>query len=131
MVFIIAEDYKNAKVDVIRDNENYLWVKMKDVQDVLGFKNIRDRLRRAMQDIFENKNLTEEQKQMDIRTKNEINKNLKNSQYTYVRNDTIEKIIKNCRGVKSSNDGINRLDREKPRENFRQLLVFKKVVMMD
>ena len=113
------------------DNENYLWVKMKDVQDVLGFKNIRDRLRRAMQDIFENKNLTEEQKKMYIRTKNEINKNLKNSQCTYVRNDTIEKIIKNCRGVKSSNDGINRLDREKQRENFRQLLGFKKVVMME
>ena len=38
MVFITAEAYKNARVDVIKDNENYFWVKMKDVQDGLGIK---------------------------------------------------------------------------------------------
>ena len=40
MVFITAEDYKNAGVDVIKDNGNYFWVKMKDVHDGLGIKNI-------------------------------------------------------------------------------------------
>ena len=40
MVFITAEGYKNAGVHVIKDNENYFWVKMKDFQDRLGLKNI-------------------------------------------------------------------------------------------
>ena len=35
------------------------------------------------------------------------------------------KIIKNCRGVKQSNDGLKRLDKENQRQNFRQLLGFK------
>ena len=62
MVFITAEAYKNSGVDVIKDNENYFWVKMKDVQDGLGKKNISDRLERTMQGIFESKKLTKEQK---------------------------------------------------------------------
>ena len=64
MVFITAEAYKNAEVDVIKDNEtnDFFWVKMKDVQDGLGLKNKGDRLRRLMQDIFENKSLTHKKK---------------------------------------------------------------------
>ena len=62
MVFITAEFYKNVVVDVIKDNNDYFWVKMKDVQDGLGIKNISDRLKRTMQGIFESKNLTKEQK---------------------------------------------------------------------
>ena len=64
MVFIAAEAYKNARVDVIKDNEtdNYYWVKIRDVQNGLGIKNMRDRLERNMQGIFEIKKLTEEQK---------------------------------------------------------------------
>ena len=40
MVFITADTYKNAEVDVIKDNEinDFFWVKMKDVQDGLGLK---------------------------------------------------------------------------------------------
>ena len=41
----------------------------------------------------------------------------------------MEKIIKNCRGVKKCNDGVNRMERENQRENqrenFRSLLDFK------
>ena len=37
----------------------------------------------------------------------------------------MEKIIKHCRGVKQCNDGINRIEKEKHRENFRTTLVFK------
>ena len=37
----------------------------------------------------------------------------------------MEKIIKNCRGVKHCNDGVNRLEKEKQRENFRTILGFK------
>ena len=60
-----------------------------------------------------------------IRTKNEINKNLKNNKFKYCRNDIAEKVFKSCRGVKKGHDKINRLDKEKERQNFRQLLGFK------
>ena len=34
----------------------------------------------------------------------------------------MKKIIKNCRGVKRCNDGINRIEKEKQRENVRGTL---------
>ena len=37
----------------------------------------------------------------------------------------MEKIIKNCRGIKKCNDGINRMKKEEQRENCRSLLGFK------
>ena len=37
----------------------------------------------------------------------------------------MEEVIKNCRGVKQYNDDITRFDKEKQRNNFRQLLGFK------
>ena len=74
MVFITVEDYKTAGLNVIKDSENYFWVKMKDVQDGLGIKNISDRLERTMQGIFESKKLTKEQKQKYVRSKNGISK---------------------------------------------------------
>ena len=37
----------------------------------------------------------------------------------------MEKIIKNCRGVKKCNDGVNRLDKEDQRQKFRILIGFK------
>ena len=63
MVFTTAEAYyKNAEVDVITvENENHFWVKMKDVQDGLGIKNMRDMIKQKMCGIFESKNLTKEQ----------------------------------------------------------------------
>ena len=36
----------------------------------------------------------------------------------------MEKIIKSYRGVKQCNDGVNRLEKEKQRENFRTILGF-------
>ena len=100
---------------------------MKDVQDGLGIKNISDTLTREMQGIFETKKLTKEQKKQYVKPKNEINKKLKNDKcnYKYAKIDRVEKVIKNCRGVKKSNDNVNRQDKEKQRENFRQLLGFK------
>ena len=83
-----------------------------------------DRLERTMQGIFKSKNLTKEQKKQYVRSKKEINKNLKDKKSNYCKNDIAEKIIKNRRGVKSTKDGVNRLDKEKQRENFRQLLGF-------
>ena len=121
MVFVTAESYKNASVHVIKDNENYFWVKMQDVQNGLGIKNISDRLENTMKSIFESKNLTKERKKQYVRSKNEITKNLKDKKSKYCRDDIAERVIENCRGVK----GNNKLDKEKQREHFRQLLGFK------
>ena len=71
------------------------------------------------------KNLLKNKKKQYIRSKNEINKNLKNDRFKYCKNNIAEKVIKNCRGNKKTNDDVNRLDKEKQRENFRQLLGFK------
>ena len=45
--------------------------------------------------------------------------------YKYAKNKPMEKIIKNCRGVKKYNDGVNRLDKEDQRQDFRIILGFK------
>ena len=37
----------------------------------------------------------------------------------------MEKLIKGCRVVKQCNDGVNRLGKEKQRENFKAILGFK------
>ena len=37
----------------------------------------------------------------------------------------MEKIIKNCRGVKRCNDGINRMEKINQKDDFRMLLGFK------
>ena len=47
------------------------------------------------------------------------------SKIKYVRSDLMEKIIKSCRGVKQRNYGVNKLEKEKQRENFRTILGFK------
>ena len=62
MVFTTAELYKNTGVDVIKDNriDGVFFgrgAKMKHVQNGLGLKIIRDRLRRSVQEqIRTNKN---------------------------------------------------------------------------
>ena len=69
---------------------------------------------------------TEEQKRKYIRTEEELTKqDTDDSKIKYVRSDLMEKIIKSCRGVKQCNDGVNRLEKEKQRENFRTILGFK------
>ena len=43
----------------------------------------------------------------------------------------MEKIIKNCRGIKKCNNGITRMKKEEQRENFRNLLGFKENDIMN
>ena len=62
MVFITIESYKNAGVNVIKDNQYYLWVQMKDVENRLGIRNISDLLIKEMEGIFETKKPAKEQK---------------------------------------------------------------------
>ena len=59
-----------------------------------------------------------------MRSEFEIIKDFGDNKSKYSKNDIMEKVIKNCRGVKKSNNGLNKLDKEKT-ENFRLLLGFK------
>ena len=66
-----------------------------------------------------------------IRAEQEVSKKTTDdSKIKYVRSDLMEKKIKNCRGVKKYNDGINRIEKEKGRENFRATLGFKEHEIM-
>ena len=124
MSFITAKDYANARVYTISvENKNYFWIRMFDVQKGLGLKSLYDLLRKELSRIYE----TKEQKKRYIKTRKEINKSLENDfNDKCVRNDLIEKVIKNCRGVKKCNDDINKIEKKSKRENFRSLLGFKK-----
>ena len=132
-VVITVETYKNAKVHTITvKNKILFWVKMMGVQKGLGIKNIHDLARKEVCGIFETKNFTAEQKKKYIRTESEITKKpADDSKYKYARSDLMEKIIKNCRGVKKFNDDINRMKKEEQRENFRILLGFKENDIMN
>ena len=133
MVVITVQAYKNAEVRPITvKNKKLFWVKMCDEQKGLGIRNIYDLARKEVCGIFETNNFTEEQKTKHIRTEREITKILTdNSKFNYARSDLMEKIIKNCRGVTKCNDGINRMRKEKQRDNFRTLFGFKENDIMN
>ena len=127
MVVITFEAYQNARVHTIAaKNKDFFWVKLKDVQDRLGIKNISYPLRKEICGRFVIKDLTGKQKIKYIRSEYEITKNFKDSDlYKYAKNKLMEKLIKNCRGVKKCNDGVNRLDIKGQRRDLRILLGFK------
>ena len=74
--------------------------------------------------MFQSKNPTEEQIRKYKRSEKELDKK-SNSSFKYVCSDLMSKIIKNCRGVKKSKDGIKRKEKEKDRKNFRSALYLK------
>ena len=127
MVVITAQKYADAKVHTISvGNRELFWVRMIDVQNKLGIKNISDSVRKNIQDIFEAKNPTEKQVRKSKRSQKEISKKpADDSRIKYALNDLMGKIIKNCRGVKKCNDGINRMEKEEQRKPFRAILGFK------
>ena len=90
MVVITVEAYARVHTITIK-NKNLFWVKIKDVQDGLGVKNMSDLLRKEMCGIYELKDLTEEQKTKYIRSEYEITKESTNSHKNkYARSDIIE-----------------------------------------
>ena len=127
MAFITVQNSSNAEVNTITiKNEKLFWVKMSDVEKGLGIKNISDLLRKEMCGIFETKNLTEEQKRKYITTRKETNNEIRNDyKFKFARSDIMERIIKNCRGVKKCNENMDRKDKENQIGNFRLLLRFK------
>ena len=126
MVVITVQNYTDAKVHTISIGKRKLfWVKMVDVQNGLGIKNIPDLVRKHIQGIYETKNLTEEQVRKYKRSQKEINKEpTDDSRFKHACSDLMEIIIKKFRGVKTCNDGINRMGKKEQREDFRVLLGF-------
>ena len=67
MVVITIESYKNAEVHTITvKNKELFWVKIIDVQNGLGIKNMSDLVRRKICGIFEKNDLTENDKKTNI-----------------------------------------------------------------
>ena len=93
-----AETYADAKVHTITMGKRRLfWVRINDVQDGLGIKNISDLVRKEIHGIFETKSPTKDQ----IRKyKRSGRKWFSVYVYAYVRSDLMSRIIKNCRGGK-------------------------------
>ena len=110
MVVITIESYKNGEVHTITvKNKELFWVKLIDVQNGLGIKNMSDLVRRKICGIFEKNDLTENEKNKYIRSEYEITKKpIDNKENKYARSDIMEEIIKNCRGVKNCSGGVNR-----------------------
>ena len=107
-----------VKTAQIKDAK-YFWVKMKDVGDGLGLKNMSDMV------IKEIKGTDCGDCKKYKCSLQEITGNMYDSmKIKYIRNDIAEKIIKNCRGVKKTKDNLSRTRREDQKQNFRLLLGF-------
>ena len=122
MGVVTPEKCRNANIDVFTlKYGDVFWIKMIDVQQGLGVKNISDLVRKEIMGIFNNKKPTLDQiKQYKRSLADLVNNHTRYSnKIKYMRSDLMEKIIKICRGVKKSNK--NNTDRE----NFRILLGFK------
>ena len=80
-----------------------------------------------MQGIYETKCPTKEQIKKYKRSEAEIDtKNIYANNITkYARSDIMEKMIKNCRGVKKCNGNMKKIDKEKKRKYFWSLLGLK------
>ena len=126
MYLISAEGYKNANVEFLTiKTTSEIWVNMKDVGSGMGVKNISDLVLKEIYSICETKNPTKKQVNEYKMTKREIYKkftnlskkelNTKNNKNSYVKNDVMDTIIKQCIGEKTR--GINTI------EGFRKKLM--------
>ena len=97
MVDISVEKYTNAKVCTIRvSNEKLFWVRMYNVQEGTGVKNMYDLVRKEIQGIFRIKSPPKDQMRRYKRREKELDHN-STATFVYGRSDLI---IKNCRGEK-------------------------------
>ena len=100
MVDISVKNYTDAKVCTIKiGNKKLFWVKVNDVQNGLGVKNMSVLVRKEIHSIFETKNPTKDQVKRYKRHENDLHNN-SNATLVYVRSDLMSRIIKNCRGEK-------------------------------
>ena len=125
---IDEQNYLNAGVYVVRvKDEGCFWVKMLDVRKKLGAKNMCQLVKQEIMGIVSTNKLSSEDVKRYKRSLRELKcKAANNSKDKYVCNDIVEKIIKNCGVVKKCNDGKNRNEKERQRQNFKVLLGFNK-----
>ena len=98
MLKIGVKEFNNAGVHTITVGKRNFWeVRMYDIQEGLGIKNISDLVSKEIYGIFEIKNTTKDQIRKCKRPGREW---FSDNIYIYVHNDLILKIIKNCRGSK-------------------------------
>ena len=75
MVLITVQNYTNGRVHTkTAGNRELFWVKMIDVQNRLGIKNISDSVKINIQGIFETKNPTKKQIRKYKRSQKEIDR---------------------------------------------------------
>ena len=91
MVVIIIENCANAKVHTIEvENRELFWIKMTDIQNGLGLKNMSDLVRKEIHGIFNTNNPTKEQVKEYKRSLQEITKDsVDDSKIKYVLSDLI------------------------------------------
>ena len=97
MVVLTVKKYTDAEVHTITvGNRELFLVKMIDVQNKLGIKDISHLVRINIQGIFETKNLTKKQIRKYKRSQKEMSKKpTDDSKIKYARNNLMENIIKN------------------------------------
>ena len=103
MVVITVEKCREPNIDVVTiENSDLFWTKINDVQQGLGVQNISDLVIKEKKGIFNTDNPTKVQINKYKRSvANLMNNHSKfSNQVKYARSDLIEKIMKNCRGVK-------------------------------
>ena len=97
MVDIRVEKYTNAKVCTIKvSSKKIFWVRMYDVQEGIGVKNMSDLVRKEIRGIFRTKNPTKDQIRKYKRHEKELDHN-STATFMYVRSDLMSRIIKNYR----------------------------------
>ena len=95
MVDIRVEKYPNAKVCTIKvSSKKIFWVRMYDVQEGIGVKNMSDLVRKEIRGIFRSKNPIKDQIKKYKRREKELDHN-STATFVYVRSDLMSKIIKN------------------------------------
>ena len=111
-IYLISDEgYKNAKVEFLTiTTTSEIWVSMKDVESIMGVKNISNLVLKEICGIFETKNHTKKQVNEYKMTERKIYEkftnlsekelNTKNNKEAYVRNDVMTTVIKRCRGEK-------------------------------
>ena len=97
-IYINADTYGKNSVNTIKvikkDNKSVLWVKMHNVQDKFGVKNMCDLTIKAIKGIYDTKNLTKEQTKENKRYGKEF---IDNWTGIYIRKNLDLSIIMDCR----------------------------------
>ena len=117
MVFLRLKILQNIESENVKDLEEnslilmfiqmfaviscQLWIRICDVQDELRIKNISDLVRKEIHGVFETKNPIKYRIRKCNRSAREW---FSVDVYTYVRSDSISRVIKNCRSEKETGE---------------------------